>query len=129
AAWSWAEASPDGVGDVPEGPETAMEATMQAVEGSLGLSLEYYASVDMQGFEDVVDAIGGVKIDVERPIPMGGGTNLTTGLKNPIYGWIDPGEQKLTGQKALWYVRSRDGADNYDRMCRQQRMIKLTLDQ
>ena len=129
AVWTWAEEYPDEVGDVPEDLDPGMEATMQAVEGSLGLSLDYYASVDMQGFEDVVDAIGGVKIDVERPIPMGGGTNLNTGMKNQIYGWIDPGEQKLSGQKALWYVRSRDGSDNYDRMCRQQRMIKLTLDQ
>ncbi|MDN5909612.1 MAG: transcriptional regulator, partial [Brevibacterium sp.] len=33
------------------------------------------------------------------------------------------------GKDALWYVRSREGSDNYDRMCRQQRMIKTTLDQ
>ena len=129
AVWTWAEEHPDEVGDVPENLDTGMEATMQAVEGSLGLSLDYYASVDMQGFEDVVNAIGGVEIDVERPIPMGGGTNLNTGLKNPISGWIDPGPQTLTGKQALWYVRSRDGSDNYDRMCRQQRMLKLTIDQ
>lgn len=129
AVWTWAEEYPEEVGDVSQDLGPGMEATMQAVEGSLGLGLDYYASVDMQGFEDVVDAIGGVKIDVERPIPMGGGTNLGTGMKNPIYGWIDPGEQRLSGQKALWYVRSRDGSDNYDRMCRQQRMLKLTLDQ
>lgn len=129
AVWTWAEEYPDEVGEVPPALEVGMEATMQAVEGSLGLELDYYASVDMQGFEDVVDAIGGVKIDVERPIPIGGGTNLNTGMKNPVYGWIDPGEQKLAGSQALWYVRSRDGADNYDRMCRQQRMLKLTIDQ
>ncbi|MGO1832188.1 MAG: LCP family glycopolymer transferase, partial [Brevibacterium yomogidense] len=129
AVWTWAEEYPEDVGEVPEALNPGMEATMQAVEGSLDLGLDYYASVDMQGFEDVVDAIGGIKIDVERPVPMGGGTNLNTGMKNQIYGWIDPGEQKLTGQKALWYVRSRDGSDNYDRMCRQQRMLKLTLDQ
>ncbi|SMY10714.1 LCP family protein [Brevibacterium jeotgali] len=129
AVWTWAEEYPEDVGEVPEALDPGMEATMQAVEGSLGLGLDYYASVDMQGFEDVVDAIGGVEIDVERPIPMGGGTNLNTGMKNQIYGWIDPGEQKLSGQKALWYVRSRDGSDNYDRMCRQQRMLKSTLDQ
>src|SRR5690606_34385157 len=65
AVWTWAEEHPDEVGDVPENLDTGMEATMQAVEGSLGLSLDYYASVDMQGFEDVVNAIGGVEIDVE----------------------------------------------------------------
>jgi LCP family protein required for cell wall assembly len=129
AVWTWAEQNPEAVGETEEGLEVGMYATMQAVEGSLGLELDYHSSVDMEGFEDVVDAIGGVKIDVERPIPMGGGTNMNTGLKNPIKGWIDPGEQVLQGKKALWYVRSRDGADNYDRMCRQQRMLKTTLDQ
>ncbi|WP_236862516.1 LCP family protein [Brevibacterium daeguense] len=128
AVWTWAEQNPDQVGDT-GGLEPGMFATMQAVEGSLGLQLDYFASVDMEGFEDVVDAIGGVDIVVERPIPMGGGTNLNTGMKNKIHGWIDPGPQTLDGYEALWYVRSREGSDNYDRMCRQQRMIKTTLDQ
>lgn len=128
AVWTWAESEPEAVGD-PGDMELGMYATMQAVEGSLGLKMDNWASVDMQGFEDVVDAVGGVKIDVERPIPMGGGTNMNTGAKNRVFGWIDPGEQVLTGKKALWYVRSREGADNYDRMCRQQRMLKTTLEQ
>ncbi|NNV09288.1 LytR family transcriptional regulator, partial [Geobacillus sp. MMMUD3] len=46
-----------------------------------------------------------------------------------VFGWIDPGQQNLKGKKALWYVRSREGSDNYDRMCRQQRMLKTTLEQ
>lgn len=128
SVWSWAEDNPESVGD-PHGLETGMWATMQAVEGSLGINLDYWASVDMQGFRDLVNAMGGVKIDVERPIPMGGGENQHTGAKNRIFGWIDPGEQKLSGMQALWYVRSRDGSDNYDRMCRQQRMLKTTLEQ
>lgn len=128
AVWQYATDNPDDVGD-PGGLETGMFATMQAVEGSLGLKLDYWASVDMQGFRDLVDAMGGIKIDVERPIPMGGGSDQYTGAKNEIFDWIDPGEQRLDGFQALWYVRSRDGADNYDRMCRQQRMIKTTLDQ
>lgn len=128
SVWSWAEDNPESVGD-PHGMETGMWATMQAVEGSLNIKLDYWASVDMQGFRDLVNAMGGVKIDVERPIPMGGGQNQHTGAKNRIFGWIDPGEQNLTGMQALWYVRSREGSDNYDRMCRQQRMLKTTLEQ
>lgn len=127
AVWQWGEQNQDVVGDT-HGLEPGMWATMQAVQGSLGLDLDYWASVDMAGFEDVVDAIGGVKIDVERPIPMGGGKSMS-GVPNKIYGWVDPGEQTLKGKDALWYVRSREGSDNYDRMCRQQRMLKTTLEQ
>ena len=127
SVWQWGEQNKDDIGN-PHGLEPGMFATMQAVEGSLGLNLDYWASVDMGGFEDVVDAIGGVKIDVERPIPMGGGKSMS-GAANEVYGWVDPGPQTLKGKDALWYVRSREGSDNYDRMCRQQRMIKTTLDQ
>ena len=77
AVWTWAEEYPEDVGEVPEALNPGMEATMQVVEGSLDLGLDYYASVDMQGFEDVVDAIGGIKIDVERPVPMGGARTST----------------------------------------------------
>lgn len=127
SVWQWGEQNKDDIGNT-HGIEPGMFATMQAVEGSLGLNLDYWASVDMAGFEDVVDAIGGVKIDVERPIPMGGGKSMS-GAANEVYGWVDPGPQTLRGKDALWYVRSREGSDNYDRMCRQQRMIKTTLDQ
>jgi LCP family protein required for cell wall assembly len=127
SVWQWGEQNKDSIGNT-HGLEPGMWATMQAVEGSLGLNLDYWASVDMAGFEDVVDAIGGVKIDVERPIPMGGGKSMS-GVKNEIYGWVDPGPQTLKGKDALWYVRSREGSDNYDRMCRQQRMLKTTLEQ
>ncbi|WP_009882563.1 LCP family protein [Brevibacterium aurantiacum] len=127
SVWQWGEENKDKIGDT-HGLEPGMFTTMQAVEGSLGLNLDYWAAVDMAGFEDVVDAIGGVKIDVERPIPMGGGKSMS-GVANEVYGWVDPGPQTLKGKDALWYVRSREGSDNYDRMCRQQRMIKTTLDQ
>ncbi|WP_210603368.1 LCP family protein [Brevibacterium oceani] len=127
AVWQWGDQNKDSIGDT-HGLEPGMWTTMQAVEGSLGLNLDYWASVDMAGFEDVVDAIGGVNIDVERPIPMGGGKSMN-GVKNEIYGWVDPGQQNLKGKDALWYVRSREGSDNYDRMCRQQRMLKTTLEQ
>ena len=127
SVWQWGDQNKDVLGDT-HGLEPGMFATMQAVQGSLGLDLDYWASVDMAGFQDVVDAIGGVKIDVERPIPMGGGKSMS-GVANKVYGWVDPGEQVLKGKDALWYVRSREGSDNYDRMCRQQRMIKTTLEQ
>ncbi|MCG7301606.1 LCP family protein [Brevibacterium ravenspurgense] len=128
AVWDWAENSPEAVGDT-HGLEPGMFATIQAVEASLGLNTDYWTAVNMQGFTDLITTMGGVELDVERPIPMGGGTNQHTGAKNQIFDWIDPGPQRLEGKKALWYTRSRDGADNYDRMCRQQRFLKAALEQ
>src|SRR5699024_9212453 len=127
AVWQGGEQNEDDIGNT-HGLEPGMWATMQAVEGSLGLNLDYWASVDMAGFEDVVDALGAVKIDVERPIPMGGGTSMS-GVKNEVYVWHSPRPQTLQRQHALWHVRSREGRHTSDRMCPQQRMLMTTRDQ
>jgi len=98
-------------------------ATKQAVEGVLGLKVDYYGKLNLAGFEDFVDAIGGVTLNVKRDIPIGGGTNQLTGGKNPIHGWIRTGRRHLNGKYALWFARSREGSDNWERMQRQQCVI------
>src|SRR5699024_6983583 len=97
--------------------DPGLTATTWAVEETLGLEMDHYAMVNLQGFEDLVDAIGGVDLVVERRIPIGGGAS-------EVEGYIEPGEQKLDGFHALWYARSREGSDDFDRMCRQQRIVR-----
>src|SRR5699024_7095667 len=87
-----------------------------------GLEMDYYAMVNLQGFEDLVDALGGVDMVVERRIPIGGGAAA-------IDGYIEPGEQKLDGFHALWYARSREGSDDFNRMCRQQRIVRAVAEE
>lgn len=103
----------------PQAADPGAEATMDAVSGVLGLEIHNYVLIDMSGFEQLVDALGGITIDVGGYVPIGGGTDLVTGLKNPIDGYIEPGIQKLDGYHALWYARSREGASDYDRQARQ----------
>jgi LCP family protein required for cell wall assembly len=124
--WSWAESHRD---LFPGVAEPGLLATRQAVGEALGLPIDYYALVNLQGFQDVVNAMGGVRYDVERRIPIGGGTNQRTGGKYPITGWIEPGPQVLDGYHALWYARSREGSDDYDRMARQRCIIGAVADQ
>lgn len=69
---------------------------VQAVEGLLGINIHYYATVDMDVVKDIVDAIGGVTIDVERDMYSGGNKTL------------EKGEQKLNGDQALIYLRNRN---------------------
>jgi anionic cell wall polymer biosynthesis LytR-Cps2A-Psr (LCP) family protein len=76
-----------------------------------------------------VDAIGGIRIDVPRDIPIGGGTT-PAGNRNPITGYIDKGDnQLLDGYQALWFARSRDGSTDYDRMRRQRCVIGAIIQQ
>ncbi|MDN5688085.1 MAG: LCP family protein [Brachybacterium sp.] len=119
AVWTWAEEHSD---LFPDDPNPGLTATRWAVEETLGLDTDYYAMVNLQGFEDIVNAIGGVDLVVERRIPIGGGAG-------PIDGYIEPGSQKLDGYHALWYARSREGSNDFDRNCRQQRIVRAVAEE
>ncbi len=103
-----------------ENPGT--DATIMAIEGITGLTINYWAMVNLQGFKDLVDAVGGVTLNVRQAIPVGGlGTDVT--------GFIDPGKRKLTGFETLWYARAREGSDDYSRMARQKCVMNAMLEQ
>lgn len=101
-------------------------ALEQAVAQTLGIPVHYYALVNLRGFQNVVNALGGITLRVERRLPIGGGNSLT-GAPMPITGWIEPGLQKLNGYNALWYARSRHGTSDYDRMARQRCVMGAIL--
>ncbi|WP_304502118.1 LCP family protein [Brachybacterium sp. FME24] len=119
AVWTWAEDRPD---LFPDDPNPGLTATRLAVEETLGLETDFYAMVNLQGFEDLVNAIGGVDMVVERRIPIGGGASS-------IDGYIEPGQQKLDGFHALWYARSREGSNDFNRNCRQQRIVRRVAEE
>lgn len=97
-------------------------ATREAVEALSGLDVHYYALVDLAGFEDVINALGGLTITVARRTPIGG-------IGSPIDGWIEPGRQHLDGFHALWYARSRVGSTDYERMARQRCVVTAMAQQ
>jgi anionic cell wall polymer biosynthesis LytR-Cps2A-Psr (LCP) family protein len=65
--------------------------------------------------------MGGVTVTVTERLPIGG--LLADGTRVPPVGYIEPGTQKLGGEKALWYARSRRDSTDYDRMIRQRCLI------
>jgi LCP family protein required for cell wall assembly len=99
-----------------------VEATIEGVEGITGLDINYYAMVNLKGFRDLVDAVGGVELNVRDRIPIGG-------VGAPITGYIEPGVKRLDGFETLWFARSRSGADDYSRMARQKCVMNAMLDQ
>lgn len=98
------------------------EATREAVEALSGLDVQYYVLIDLKGFRKLIDAMGGLTIDVKKKVPVGGGTS-------PIAYYIKPGVQHLDGYNALWYARSREGSSNYERMARQRCVMDAMLRQ
>ncbi len=103
--------------------DPGVQATKEAVEGATGLKINYYAMVDLKGFEALIDAVGGITLDVRKRVPIGGGTSR-------IFGWIEKGDdQHLDGYHALWFARSREGASDYERMARQKCVMNAMLNQ
>ena len=100
----------------------AVEATKEGVEGITGLKINYFAMVNLQGFRNLVDAVGGIKLRVRDSIPIGG-------IGAPVTGHIKPGYRKLDGYQALWFARSRVAADDYSRMARQKCVMNAMLHQ
>ncbi len=91
-----------------------------------GISIPYYAEVNFDGFEKLVDAVGGVTVNVQFPVlddyfPGDNGTHLRV--------YIPAGIQHMSGAEALIYARSRHGSIDYDRSQRQQRVLLSLKDQ
>ena len=91
------------------------------MEDLTGITIDHHAIVDFGGFEDVIDAIGGVTVKVGNPIRIG-----IDGQR--VY--IPPGKQELDGLEALAYARYRGTAcGDLDRIRRQQRLIAALREQ
>ncbi|MFF2606218.1 LCP family protein [Arthrobacter koreensis] len=104
----------------PESEDPGAEAMMDAASGILGLEIQSYVIVDMEGFSSLIDAMGGVKIDVGGWVPITAGEIPGTNLHYPPDGWIAPGVQTMDGYTALWYARSREFVTDFHRIARQQ---------
>jgi LCP family protein required for cell wall assembly len=107
-----------------KGSSPGIEAMRDAVEGALGITIQYYVLIDMQGFSELIDALGGVTINSPGRYPINGDEE-----GNGIEGWIEPGVQVMNGYTALWYARSRYGTTDYDRMQRQRQVMEAVLQQ
>jgi anionic cell wall polymer biosynthesis LytR-Cps2A-Psr (LCP) family protein len=95
-----------------------------AVEGITGLGIQYYALIDMQGFSDLIDSLGGVTINVQEPVPIHADSEFTI-----VAEWIPAGVQVMDGYHALWYARSRHDTTDYDRMVRQRKLQQAVIEQ
>ncbi|MFE9253376.1 LCP family protein [Streptomyces sp. NPDC007088] len=89
--------------------------TVRTVEKLTNIRVDHYMVVDFEGFKKMVDAVGGVRVCLPRPID-----------DREAHVRLGSGAQNLDGEQALGYVRARkslgDGSDT-DRMDRQQRFL------
>ena len=115
-------------------PNPGQTATRQVISTIIGQPIHYTVIIDLDGFEALVDAMGGVDINVQERVPIGGRTWTDNGggihlVEGSERGWIEVGPQHLTGDEALWYSRSRVTSDDFSRMRRQRCVVGALIDQ
>ncbi len=105
--------------------EAGLRATEDGVEQVTGLQIDQYAMLNLRGFMQFVDAVGGITVNVKERLPIGGSS------ENRVpSGWIELGDgQHLDGYHALWYARSRWSTSDYSRMTRQRCVIGAVVNQ
>ena len=118
---AWFAAIQDRPDLFPGSDQTRGYTGLKDILGELyGIDINYYVEVNFEGFEKIVDALGGVTINVQVPVvddryPAGGGALQRV--------YIPSGMQYMTGADALVYARSRHGSNDFDRSARQQRVL------
>jgi LCP family protein required for cell wall assembly len=112
----------------PGGRDAGATALKQTVSRLLGIRVDYYALVDLAGFADIVDALGGVDIHVKE--------RLVDEVTRPAWGEpkptidVHPGRTyHFFGREALAYVRSRKASNDYTRMARQRCFLSAIAQQ
>ncbi len=105
--------------------DAGAQAIKLSISQLLGIPIHYYVLADMAGFVDVVDALGGIDINVPKRMPTPG--NLR-GAKHPLPEFIKKGQQHMDGTVALAYARTREADSDYKRMVRQQCLLGAVLD-
>lgn len=93
------------------------------VENLLGIPINYTVVVNFNGFIHMIDAIGGVTVNVDKRMTYADPYDDNGGL----YIDLQPGVQKLNGKKAIEYVRYRDEEGDIGRVARQQKFLKALL--
>jgi LCP family protein required for cell wall assembly len=122
ALYGWAQAHPDRF----PGRDPGATALKQVAANLTGLRVDYYALVDFRGFVEMVDALGGVTVNVPRPV--------LDRVSPPEDGqdWIridlQPGRHRLSALEAFAYVRARSQSSDYERI-RRQRCVMVALAQ
>ena len=90
-----------------------------------GITIPYYVLLDFQGFEDIIDTLGGVDINVAKPLKDVTYPDRQRGF---MTFQVNSGMNHFSGSTALMYARSRHSTSDFDRSLRQQQIVKAVKD-
>lgn len=111
----------------PYSPDPGLSALKEILANAMDLPIDYFVMVDMAGFVNVIDAIGGVDINVKEPYHVMV-SSPEVGKPKAVVN-VEPGMNHLDGLQALAYTRWRIGSSDYHRMGRQRCLIRAAATQ
>lgn len=98
------------------------QATVETVENLFDIPVDYYVKMNFNAFIDVVNALDGITVDVEKEI----WEQNSQDVKNAIH--LLPGVQQLNGEEALALARTRKIDNDIQRGVRQQQILKAIIE-
>ena len=98
--------------------------TQETIESLLNTHINHYIKINVHGFTKIIDALGGIDIDVEKRMYYEDPWDDDGGL----YIDLQPGMQHMDGKTAITYVRYRDEEGDIGRIKRQQNFMKAVMD-
>jgi LCP family protein required for cell wall assembly len=101
------------------GQQPEAMALVEAVGYSLNVQIDDFALVNMQGFTDVIDAVGGVTLELGQSVPL----PPSLPGERALPAEIGPGFVEMDGAMAIAYARSRSADSDYQRMGRQRQLL------
>ncbi len=111
----------------PDTPDPGLAALRDTLAFLIDLPIDYYFMVNMAGFVDIIDTIGGVDVMVKDSFHVAVSAPSEDSPKARVD--VEPGMNHLNGLEALAYSRWRIGSSDYSRMQRQRCLIRAATDQ
>ena len=111
----------------PDTPDPGLAALRDTIAHLIDLPIDYYFMVNMAGFVDIIDTIGGVDVMVKDSFHVAVSAPSEDSPKARVD--VEPGMNHLNGLEALAYSRWRIGSSDYARMQRQRCLIRAATDQ
>lgn len=102
-----------------------VEKLKEAVAAITNLPVQKYVVFDFENFKTLIDGLGGVDMMVEKKIVDTSYPTANLGYTTVIF---QPGEQVMSGDKALQFARSRKSTSDFDRSKRQQQLVKAVVE-
>ncbi len=112
-------------GDSSKYPGGGPALAKKTVEYNFAIPIHYYVLLDFDGFRRIIDALGGIDIDVAEPIDDQEYPTEDNGI---MHLYIPAGRQHMDGDMALKYARSRKSTSDFDRSRRQMQVILALRD-